>query len=58
MGGACDAQLGLAQGCGHAEWRLMPRCAATRRDEDGFLYISYSGENTFGAAAGWEKVDA
>jgi hypothetical protein len=31
--------------------------AQNHRDEDGFLYVSYSGENTFGGA-GFEVADA
>jgi len=34
---------------------LLSSVYEEQRDEDGFLYIQYSGENTFGAAASMEQ---
>lgn len=48
--------------CRHGAWNgsadaPLWLAGFTCRDEDGFLYITYSGENTFGACAGVEEVE-
>jgi hypothetical protein len=37
---------------------LMSSVYEDHKDEDGFLYITYSGENTFGGSGAMEALEA
>jgi GABA(A) receptor-associated protein len=36
---------------------LMSTIYDEHKDEDGFLYLTYSGENTFGAPEDWTEME-
>lgn len=46
--------LFLARALPPAAAALMSSIYDDHRDEDGFLYIAYSGENTFGSSEEWQ----